>query len=236
MQGVSGGPSLYHFYFLDVSLGMWVPHCRSIFQQGSHKGLICCCLGAVDLDVSSEESQVLIHLGGDVFLPINLASGATVAWCGCAQRSPDLNLTPLAAFLHIFFDECSEGQIVTCPWALCATQKCVAPESFNVSYNSAQMLCIDRKPLGLSKLNDTNIISFGVPGRISSAVESTNFTTIVFTLPHVMAPKFANQLPIRNVGRTCNSSENASNWESWCRCKGTPENAAPHKIRCDNFF
>ena len=47
---------------------MWVPHCRSIFQQGSHKGLICCCLDprAVDLDVSSEESQGLIRVGGDV--------------------------------------------------------------------------------------------------------------------------------------------------------------------------
>ena len=55
--------------FLDVGLGMWVPHCRSIFQQGSNKGLICCCLDprAVDLAVSSEESQGLIRLGGDVF-------------------------------------------------------------------------------------------------------------------------------------------------------------------------
>ena len=69
MQGVSGGPSLYHFYFPDVGLGMWVPHCRSIFQQGSHEGLICCCIDprAVNLDVSSEESQGLIRLGGGVF-------------------------------------------------------------------------------------------------------------------------------------------------------------------------
>ena len=68
MQGVSGDSSLYHLYFPDVGLGMWVPHCRSIFQQGSHVGLICCCLDprAVDLDVSSEESQGLIRLGGDV--------------------------------------------------------------------------------------------------------------------------------------------------------------------------
>ena len=90
--------------------------------------------------------------------------------------------------------------------------------------------------LGVSELNDTNIKSFGVPGRISRAVESTNFTTIVFTLPHIMALKFANQLPIRNVGRTCNGSGNVWNWESRSRCIGTLENTAPHKIHCDNFF
>ena len=90
--------------------------------------------------------------------------------------------------------------------------------------------------LGVSELNDADIKSFGVPGRISRAVESTNFTTIVFTLPHIMAPKFANQLPIRNVGRTCNGSGNVWNWESRSRCAGTLENTAPHKIRCDNFF
>ena len=90
--------------------------------------------------------------------------------------------------------------------------------------------------LGVSELNDTNIKSFGVPGRISRAVESANFTSIVFTLPHIMAPKFANQLPIRNVGRTCNGSGNVWNWESRSRCTGTLENTAPHKIRCDNFF
>ena len=90
--------------------------------------------------------------------------------------------------------------------------------------------------LGLSELNDTNIIYFGVPGRISRAVESTNFTTIVFTLPHITAPKFASQLLIRNVGRTRNGSGNVWNWESQSRCMGTLENAAPHKIRCDNFF
>ena len=52
--------------------------------------------------------------------------------------------------------------------------------------------------LGVSEWIDTNIKSFGVPGRISCAVESTNFTTILFTLPHIMAPKFENQLPIRH--------------------------------------
>ena len=90
--------------------------------------------------------------------------------------------------------------------------------------------------LGVSQLNDTNIKSFSVPGCISRAVESANFTTIVFTLPHIMAPKFANQLPIRNVGRTCNGSGNVWNWESRSRCTGTLENTAPHKIRCDIFF
>ena len=90
--------------------------------------------------------------------------------------------------------------------------------------------------LGVSELNDTNIKSFGVPGCISRAVESTNFTTIVFTLPHIMGPKFANQLLIRNVGPTCKGSGNVWNWESRSRCTGTLENTAPHKIRCDNFF
>ena len=87
--------------------------------------------------------------------------------------------------------------------------------------------------LGVSELNDTNIKSFGVPGRISRAVESTNFTTIVFTLPHIMAPKFANQLLIRNVGRTCNRTGSVWHWESRSRCTGTLENTTP---RCDNFF
>ena len=90
--------------------------------------------------------------------------------------------------------------------------------------------------LGLSDLNDTNIIFFGVPGRISRAVESTNFTTIVFTLPHIIAPKFASQLLIRNVGRACNGSGNIWNWESRSRCPGTLQNAVPHKIRCAIFF
>ena len=90
--------------------------------------------------------------------------------------------------------------------------------------------------LGVSELNDTNIKSFGVPGRMSRSVESTNFTTSVFTLPHSMAPKFANQLPIRNVGSTCNGSGNVWNWESRSWCMGTLEYTAPHKIHCDNFF
>ena len=77
------------------------------------------------------------------------------------------------------------------------------------------------KSLGISELNDTNIKSFCVPGRTSRTVESTNFTTIVFTLPHIMAPKFANQLPIRNVGRMCNDRGNVWNWESRFRCMGT---------------
>ena len=89
--------------------------------------------------------------------------------------------------------------------------------------------------LGLSELNYTNIISFGVPERICRADESTNFITIVFTLPHIMASKFANQLLIGNVGRTCNGSGNVWNWKSRSRCTRTLENVAPHKIRCDIF-
>ena len=54
-----------------------------------------------------------------------------------------------------------------------------------------------RVSLGLSELSDIDIISFGEPGRISQAVESTDFTTIVFTLPHIISPKFTSQLPIR---------------------------------------
>ena len=55
-------------------------------------------------------------------------------------------------------------------------------------------------------------------------------------LCRTVAPKFANQLPIRNVGRTCNGSGDFWNWESRSRCMGTQENTAPHKIRCDIFF
>ena len=91
-----------------------------------------------------------------------------------------------------------------------------------------------QKAQDLSELNDTNIIYFVVPVRISQAVESINFTTIVFTLPHIVAPLFTNQLPIRNVERTCNGSRNV--WNSESRCTGTLENAAPHKICCDNFW
>ena len=90
--------------------------------------------------------------------------------------------------------------------------------------------------LGVSELNDTNIKSFGVSGHISRAVESTNITTIVFTLPHIMMPKSVNQLPIRNVGRTGNGSGNVWNWELRSRWTGTLEKTMPHKIRCDNFF
>ena len=58
----------------------------------------------------------------------------------------------------------------------------------------------------------------------------------VFTLPHIMAPKFSNHLPNGNVGRTCSGSGNVWNWESRSRCMGTLENTEPHKIRCDIFF
>ena len=107
--------------------------------------------------------------------------------------------------------------------------------SFNVSKDVLPTCYASTESLDFSELNDTNIIYFGVPERISQAVESTNFTTIVFSLPHIMGPKFANQLPIRNVGRTCNGSGNVWNWESRSRCTGTLENAAPPKILCDIF-
>ena len=90
--------------------------------------------------------------------------------------------------------------------------------------------------LGVSELNDTNIKYFGVPGCISRAVESTNFTIVVFTSPHIMAPKFTSQLAIRNVGHTCNGSGNVRNWEPRSRCTGTLENTVPHEICCDIFF
>ena len=58
----------------------------------------------------------------------------------------------------------------------------------------------------------------------------------LLNLPHIMMPKSANQLPIRNVGRTCNGNGNVWNWESRSRCTGTLENTVPLKIRCDNFL
>ena len=74
--------------------------------------------------------------------------------------------------------------------------------------------------LGLSELNDTNIISLGVPGRIFRAVESTNFRKIVLTLPHIMVPKFASlNYRSENIGRTCNGSGNVLNWETLMNCE-----------------
>ena len=126
------------------------------------------------------------------------------------------------------------------PYKYVSSRKCIAPESFNVSNNSVHVLCIDRKPRCFQvEWHYYEIFRCSIPyiyRRISRAVESINFTTIVFSLPHIMAPKFANQLPIRNVGRTCNGSGNVWNWESRYRCTGKLENTAPHKIRCDNFF
>ena len=151
------------------------------------------------------------------------------------NHSPDLNLTPLAAFL-CFFAERSEGQIITCPFLCGGWHKNVSHPNHSMSATILSTCHASRESLGVSELSDTNIKSFGVPGRISRAVESTNFTTIVFTLPHIMAPKFANQLPIRNVGRTCNDSGNVWNWESRSRCTGTLENTAPHKIRCNIYI
>ena len=132
-----------------------------------------------------------------------------------AQRGSDLNLPLFVRWVR---------------------HKNMSHPNHSMSVTILSMCYASTESLGVSELNDTNIKSFGVPGRISCTVESTNFTTIVFTLPHIMAPKFANQLPIRNVGCTCNSSGNVLNWESQSRCMGTLENTAPHKIHCDNFF
>ena len=153
----------------------------------------------------------------------------------CAECSPDLNLTPLAAFLC--FCRAQWGSDRNLPLGVrWVRHKNVLHPNHSMSATILSMCYASTESLGVSELNDINIKSFGVPGHISHAVESTNFTTIVFTLQHIMAPKFANQLPIRNVGRTCNGSRNVWNWESQSRCMGTLENTLPHKIRCDNFF
>ena len=124
-----------------------------------------------------------------------------------ATSSPDLNLTPLAAFL--LFCRAQRGSdrnlSLGVRWV---RHKNVSHPNHSMSATTLPTCYASTESLGLSELNDTNIISFGVPEHLSRAVESTNFTTIVFTLPHIMVPKFANQLPIRNVGRTCNGSGN----------------------------
>ena len=151
-----------------------------------------------------------------------------------SYRSPDLNLTPLAAFLH--FCRVQRGSDRNLPlFVRWVRHKNVSHPNHSMSSTILSTCYASTESLGVSELNDTNIKYFGVPRRISRALESTNFTTIVFTLPHIMAPKFANQLPIRNVGRTCNSG-NVWNWESQSRCTEALENTAPHKIRCDNLF
>ena len=151
------------------------------------------------------------------------------------SSSPDLNLTPLAAFSR--FCRAQRGLDRNLPlFVRWVRHKNVSHPNHSMSATILSTCYASTENLGVSELNDANIKSFSVPGRISRAVEYTNFTTIVFTLPHIMVPKFANQLPIRNVGRTCNGSGNVWNWESRSRCTGTLENTAPHKILCDNFF
>ena len=149
--------------------------------------------------------------------------------------SPDLNMTPLAAFLR--FCQAQRGSdrnlFLGVRWV---RHKNVSHPNHSMSATILSTCYASTESPGLSELNDTNSMSFGVPARISRAVESTNFTTIVFTLPHIMAPKFANQLPIRNVGSTYKHNGNVWNCEMWSRCTETLENAAPHKIRCDIVF
>ena len=126
--------------------------------------------------------------------------------------SLDLNGTPLAAFLLICRAQRGWDRNLSLGvrWV---PHKNVSQPNHSTSATILPTCYASTESLGVSELNDINIISFSVSERISQAVESTNFTTIVFTLPHIMAPKFANQLPIRNVRRTCN----------------------PHKIRWDFF-
>ena len=122
--------------------------------------------------------------------------------------SPDLNLTPLAAFFNVFC-RAQRGSDRNLPlFVRWVRHKNVSHPNHSMSATILSTCYALTESLGVSELNDANIKSFGVPGRISRAVESTNLTTIVFTLLHIMAPKFANQLPIRNIGRTCNGSGN----------------------------
>ena len=149
--------------------------------------------------------------------------------------SPDLNLTPLAAFLR--FCRAQRGSDRNLPLGVrWVRHRNVSHPNHSMSATILSTCYASTESLGVSELNDTSIKSFGVPWRISRAVESTNFTTIVLTLPYIMVPKFANQLPIRNAGRTCNGSGNVWNWESQSRCTRTVKNTAPHKIRCDILF
>ena len=145
---------------------------------------------------------------------------------------------PLAAFL-LFFWLAQRGSDRNLPLGVRVRwvwHKNVSHPNHSSSATTLATCYASTESLGLSELNDTNIISFGVPERTFRELEFTNFATIIFTLPHNIAPKFVNQLPLRNVGRTCNGSGNVWNWESRSRCTGTLENAAPHKIRCGIFF
>ena len=152
----------------------------------------------------------------------------------CAECSPDINLTPLAGFLSFCRAqwESNHNLPLGVRWVW---QNNVLHPNHSMSATILSMCYALTESLSVSELNDTDIKSFGVPGGISHAVESNNFPTIVFTLQHIMAPKFANQLPIRNVGCTCNGSGKVWYWESQSQCMGTLENTVPHKIRCDNF-
>ena len=111
-------------------------------------------------------------------------------YAGYSRCSPDLNLTPLAAFFFGAQRGLDRNLPLFVRWV---RHKNVSHLNYSMSATILSTCYASTEGLGVSELNDTNIKSFGVPGRISRAVESTNFTTNVFTLPHLMVPKFANQ-------------------------------------------
>ena len=194
--------------------------------------LQCHCLHATSIFKAYNFFYRIANFQG-MYLKLRWTNSARIfTWYTC---SPDLNLTPLAAFLRFCWAQRGSDRNLSL-FVRWVWHKNVSHPNHSMWATILSTCYASTESLGVSELNDANIKSFGVPGRISRAVESTNFTTIVFTLPHIMAPKFANQLPVRNVGRTCNGSGNVWNWESRSWCTGTLENTAPHKIRCDNFF
>ena len=102
------------------------------------------------------------------------------------EASPDLNLTPLAVFFLVFAERSDRGPDRNLPLGVrWVRHKNVSHPNHSMSATILSMCYALTESLGVSELNDTNIKSFGVPGRISRAVQSTNFTTIVFTLPHI---------------------------------------------------
>ena len=129
------------------------------------------------------------------------------------------------------FVECSEGQIVTSPLGVrWVRHKNVSHPNHSASATILPTCCALTESPGLSDLNDISIISFGVPRRISRAVRTTDFTTYVYTLPHIMVPKFASQLPIRKC-RT-----NVQRQRKCLKLNARAHRRTPHTSRCDNYW
>ena len=121
-----------------------------------------------------------------------------------ALASPDLNPTTLAAFFYVFCRAQRESDRNLPLGVLLVRHKNVSHPNHSMSATILPMCYASTESLGLSKeMNVTNITSFFVPGRISRAVESTNCTTIVFTLPHISLISWTNYWLIRNVAPTC---------------------------------